>query len=115
MKLPTTVVTVVAVLVACTATGNASTSTHDARIVGAIRLCGGPAPGRCFSQNGVVSVLDSQHHVVSSQHTRHARFSFNLTPGTYALEAKTGGTRGELMVVARAHKTTKVNVVIPIP
>jgi hypothetical protein len=102
------------VLGAHTATGNASVPARNARVVGAIRLCGGPAPGRCFSQDGFVSVLDSQHHLVSSQHTRHARFSFNLAPGAYTLEAKTGGTARRVTVLAQAHKTTKANIVIPI-
>lgn len=84
-------------------------------VSGVIRLCGGPAPGRCFTQNGVVTVTSSEGKVVATEHTKHAKFSFDLQPGTYALEARTGGTRGKQTVLARRGKTTTANVVIPIP
>lgn len=93
----------------------ASSPARTARVTGLIRLCGGPAPGRCFTQDGIVSVLNSQHKVIASEHTKHAAFAFELAPGTYTLQATTGGTRGQKTVTARAHTTTKANVVIGIP
>jgi hypothetical protein len=97
--------------------GDAGTSSHSARIVGSIRLCGGPAPGRCFSQAGTVTLYNAQQHLLSTKHTKSGRFSFTVSPGTYTLQAGVGGTArtGKQTVVAHAHRTTKVNVVIPIP
>ncbi len=112
------VLVIFVVLVLLPACGNASASPHGARIDGSIRLCGGPAPGRCFSQEGTVALYDAQHHLLSTQHTRHGgRFSFAVSPGTYTLQAGIAGAArvGKQTVVARAHKTTKMNVVIPIP
>jgi len=43
--------TVIAALLALVAAGLAKTSARDARAVGVIRLCGDPAPGRCFNQD----------------------------------------------------------------
>jgi hypothetical protein len=106
--------TVIAIVPAVSQAG--TSQAHDARVVGVIRLCGGPAPGGCFNQNGVVSVLNSEHQVVASEHTTHAgAFAFELAPGAYTLQASTGGTHGRNTVVAHAHKTTTANVVIPIP
>ncbi len=48
---------------------------------GLIRLCGGPAPGHCFSRNGTVSVVPSQHVVVATQNTQGARLSFPPAAG----------------------------------
>jgi hypothetical protein len=112
----------VAVLVACAvalvcvaAFAGGSTVPRNARVIGVIRLCGGPFPGRCFTQDGSVFVLDSKHKVVASQHTRHAYFSFVLRPGDYKLVAKTGGTRVERSVVAKAHRTVHASIVIAVP
>jgi hypothetical protein len=103
-------------LLAFAASGLAKSSGSNARVVGVIRLCGGPAPGRCFNQDGVVSVRASHLKLIASQHTKRAAFAFSLPPGHYTLEATTGGTRSRrLPVDARAHTTIKVNVVIPIP
>lgn len=102
-------------LLATAAPGAATTPAHDGRVVGVIRLCGGPAPGRCFTQDGVVLVRNAQRQTVASEHTHHAAFSFGLLAGTYTLEAKTGGTRGTQTVLVRRGKTTTANVVIPIP
>jgi hypothetical protein len=102
------------VLGCCPAVGAASSGSRDARVVGVIRLCGGPAPGRCFTQNGTVLVYSGQR-LVATLRTNHAKFSTELAPGSYALEAQTGGTHRRVTVIARAHKTTVANIVIPIP
>jgi hypothetical protein len=91
----------------------------DAHVTGLIRLCGGPAvnghaPTRCFSQDGTVTVLDPRNDIVATQKTSHGRFSFSLPAGTYTLVARTGGARGQRLVVAKAHQTLRVNVVIAI-
>jgi len=86
----------------------------DAHVAGLIRLCGGPAPSRCFSQDGTVTVLDSHGQVVAAAKTRHARFALSLPPGTYSLVARTGGARGERTVVLGAGRTVHANVVVGI-
>jgi hypothetical protein len=86
----------------------------DAHVSGLVRLCGGPAPGRCFSQDATVTVLDAQGQVVATGKTSQARFSFSLPPGTYTLVARTGGTRGQRKVVLKANQTVQANIVIPI-
>lgn len=87
---------------------------HDARVVGHIRLCGGPAPGRCSSQRGVVSVY-RRHHLVARQHSAHGRFRFNLAPGRYTLTARSSGAHcPSRHVHARAHRTVRANIVCPI-
>jgi hypothetical protein len=95
--------------------GEARSLHRDARVVGVIRLCGGPAPGRCFSQDGTVSVIDSKGHLVASQQTKKGAFSFLLAPARYILQASTGGTRGRTSIVARAHRTTTARILIAIP
>jgi len=87
----------------------------DARVSGLVRLCGGPAPARCFSQDATIAALDAQGQVVSTGRTSEARFSLSLPPGSYTLVASTGGTRGERHVVLHANKTVQVNIVIAVP
>jgi hypothetical protein len=86
----------------------------DAHVSGLFRLCGGPPPGLCFSQNATVTVLDAQGQVVATGKTSQARFSFSLPPGTYTLIATTGGTRGQRKVVLKANQTVQANIIIPI-
>ncbi len=86
----------------------------DARVAGLIRLCGGPAPSRCASEDGTVTVLDSQGQVVAATGTRDARFALSLPPGTYSLVAVAGGAHGERTVVLEADRTVHVTVVVPI-
>jgi len=86
----------------------------DAHVSGVIRLCGGPAPGRCFSQNATVTVLDAEGQVVATARTRQARFAFALPPGAYTLVATTGGTGGRRRVVLSAGRTVQANIVIAI-
>jgi hypothetical protein len=103
-------------LLAFAAPGAAKGPRRDGSVTGAIRLCGGPAPGGCFTQNGTVKAKNSKGVVVASQQTKHGRFSFELRPGSYTLEARTGGgVHGKETVVVRLDKTTKANIVIPIP
>jgi hypothetical protein len=99
-------------LVAGTAT--AEMQTRTAKVLGVIRLCGGPAPSRCFHQNGLVSAIGTSGRVVASERTRHASFSFALAPGRYTLVATTGGALGQRQITLAAHETLHVNVVIPI-
>jgi hypothetical protein len=88
---------------------------RNAHIVGGIRLCGGPAPGRCFFQGGVV-LLYRGSHLLATQHTnRQAQFSFTVSPGRYTLEARTGGVARKQTFLAHAHRTTHANILIPIP
>jgi hypothetical protein len=84
------------------------------RVNGSIRLCGGPAPSRCFLRDGTVSALRGER-VVATEKTEHARFSFALAPGRYTLLARTGGTRGEREVSIVANRTLHANIVIPVP
>jgi hypothetical protein len=86
----------------------------DAQVAGLIRLCGGPAPSRCLSQDATVTVLDSQGQVVAAAKTRQARLAFSLPPGTYSLIATTGGARGERTAVLKADRTVHANIVVPI-
>ena len=104
----------VAVLLAVVAAVGAAT-TPRGRVTGLIRLCGGPPPGRCFLQDGTVYARGLRGHVVASQNSQHARFSFLLPPGAYILVAETGGTRGQRSIVIKAHRVLHANVVIPIP
>jgi hypothetical protein len=87
----------------------------DGRVTGSIRLCGGPAPGRCFDQDGTVSVLGRHDRLVATQRAVHAHFAFALPAGSYTLVARTGGTRGQRQVRIKAGRTLRVNVVIAVP
>src|ERR1700734_2823416 len=107
--------TLTGALLVCAASVQASTPARDGRVVGVIRLCGGPAPGRCFTQDGTVTATNSKGQLVATDQTKHAAFSFNLRPGSYTLEARTGGTRRKQTVLVQRGKTTTANVVIPIP
>jgi hypothetical protein len=104
---------VAVLLLAVVATGRASSTTRG-RVTGLIRLCGGPAPGRCFLQNGTVSVIGPRNLVVAKQTTRHAQFLFLLAPGQYTLLAKTDSIQRERTVVVKAHQLVHANIVIPI-
>ena len=85
------------------------------RVIGSIRLCGGPAPGPCFGRDGTVSVLGRHDRLVASQTTAHSRFSFPLPAGSYTLLARTGDMRGQRQVRVEAGRTLRVNVVIVVP
>jgi hypothetical protein len=108
------IVASVAVVLGIAVPSGAVTAPHG-RVTGLIRLCGGPAPGRCFSQDGTAYiVLGPGHRVMASQKTQHARFSFSLPPGHYTVVAKTGGTRGQRPIVIKANQVLRANVVIAI-
>ncbi|HEY1775743.1 MAG TPA: hypothetical protein VGG41_06245 [Solirubrobacteraceae bacterium] len=85
------------------------------RVTGLVRLCGGPAPGRCFSNQATVSVVTSRHVVVAKQQTRDGRFSFALVPGGYTLVARTGDLRRERPIVIRANRLLHANIVFSVP
>jgi hypothetical protein len=82
----------------------------DAHVTGLIRLCGGPAPGRCFTQTATVSVLDRAGDVVATERTSHGRFSFALPPGTYTLVASIGGARRTVALAAGDSKHENILV-----
>jgi hypothetical protein len=86
----------------------------DTHVSGLIRLCGGPPPSRCFSENATVTVLDARGQVVGTGKTSQTRFSFGLPPGTYTLVATTGGARGQRKVVVKADQTVEANIIVPI-
>jgi hypothetical protein len=101
-----------AALVAGTAT--AAPLPNDAEVVGLIRVCGGPPPGRCVHRDAVIFVIDPGHKVVASKRTLHGRFAFALAPGRYNLVATWAGPWVERAVTLTAHQTLHVNIVIPI-
>ena len=110
----------VAIVAICAARAPATPVGREARVTGLIRLCGGPIgvngrPRPCWHQNGTVTVLGSHGHVVATEKTRHARFSFSLPPGTYVLLARTGGTRGQRTVRLRPGLTLQANITIAVP
>jgi len=84
-------------------------------VSGSIRLCGGPAPSRCFDQEGTVSVLGRHDRLVATQRTVHSRFSFTLPAGTYTLIVRDGDVRGQRQVRIGAGQTLRANVVIAVP
>lgn len=86
---------------------------HSARVVGTVRLCGGPAPGHCFSQSATVTAY-AHHQSVAQQQTHQGRFKFQLLPGHYTLVATSGGAQGMSKVYARKNKTTRTRIVIHI-
>ena len=85
-----------------------------AHVNGLVRLCGGPAPSRCVTQNATVTVLNAAGEVVAAEATTHARFSFSLPSGTYTLVATSGGARGQRTVVLTGDHTLRANVTVPI-
>jgi len=91
---------------------DAVSATRDGRVSGSIRLCGGPAPGRCVARDGTVSVLDRHDRVVATETTAHARFSFTLPAGSYTLVASTAGVRAQRPIRIRAERTLRADVVI---
>ena len=110
----------VAVVAACAVSAPAASAGREARVTGLIRVCGGPIgvsgrPRPCWHQNGTVSVLGPNGHVIATQRTHHARFSFSLRPGTYTLLARTGGTRGQRTVSLRPGAGLQASVTIPVP
>jgi hypothetical protein len=86
----------------------------SAHVTGLVRLCGGLAPGHCFTQNGAVGVLDTAGEVVATQATTRASFSFSLPPGTYSLVATTGRATGRQTVTLIAGRRVHSNIVVPI-
>jgi hypothetical protein len=85
----------------------------NAHVTGFVRLCGGPSPGRCFTQNATVTVVNIAGDVVAAELTSRARFSFMLRPGTYTLVATTGGATGQRTIVLMGGHTRRTNVVVP--
>jgi hypothetical protein len=101
---------------------------------GYVLLCGGPAPGRCSVEtieacappNGCIKsdrvlVIDSRGRRVAQQKLVHARFYIRLRPGRYTGELLGDGDKVRGVVTqtrsfsVRAHRTTVVRFLIPIP
>ncbi len=93
----------------------ASMVIRDAHVVGKFEACGGPPPGHCWLQKtGTVSAIrDPSHRVVATRRLTDGRFSFHLLPGKYTLAAR--GQPWRTTVHAVAGRTTRANIVIPIP
>lgn len=86
-------------------------------VVGTVQLCGGPMPGRCFSQPTTVSVLAADGTTVGARFEtgRDGRFSIPLAPGDYTLALDSFGATGEWPVHALAGASVRIDPVIPIP
>jgi hypothetical protein len=100
----------VAVLLAVADAGCASTAPRG-RVTGLIRVCGGPAPGRCRSDDGTAYVLGARRRVLATQETRHARFSFLMPPGRYTLAAMADGMRDQRSIIVKADVVLHANIV----
>jgi hypothetical protein len=91
------------------------TLTAIAHVHGLIRVCGGPAPSRCLTQDATVSVHDAAGRTIATERTHDARFFFSLPPAPYTLIARTGGTSGTRSVTLAAGRTVTANITIAIP
>jgi hypothetical protein len=93
-----------------------SVPSRSAIITGYVRLCGGPAPGRCFIATfGVcqapvgcvttdrVAVLNPDGRQVTAQRLHHARFHLRVRPGRYTVELIGDGKRVHHQVMQRRH------------
>jgi hypothetical protein len=84
---------------------------RNARVSGVVRLCGGPAPGRCFTESVRVSVTGPGDHVVARAHPSNGRFSFDLAPGIYTVSAQASGYLiGMVSIRALAGRTTNADI-----
>jgi hypothetical protein len=109
---------------------------RTARISGSIRLCGGPAPGRCFAStvggctpgegcatSDRVVAIDAAGRQAAAQRLRrgNGRFSLHVAPGRYVVELLADGkhVHGRLMqargATVRAGKTTRVVFSFDVP
>jgi hypothetical protein len=107
---------------------------RNATISGYVRLCGGPAPGRCRKgtigncQPGQgcvttdrIEVLDAAYERIAAARLHHARFSVRVPAGRYRVSLLADGrsVHGRVMatrtVIARAHRTTKVAFQFDVP
>jgi hypothetical protein len=95
-----------------------------ATVVGHIRLCGGPAPGRCWTSGSLVGqvVADNSSNVwvaMSQQHKGRFRFTI-ATPGRYTFRAmgtgkQTNAVLAKTSATVQAGVTTNVVLTIPVP
>jgi len=95
-----------------------------ATVVGHIRLCGGPAPGRCWTSGSLVGqvVADNSSNLwvaMSQQHKGRFRFTI-ATPGRYTFRAmgtgkQTNAVLAKTSATVRAGATTNVVLTIPVP
>lgn len=84
------------------------------RVVGKVRLCGGPAPGQCFTQRATVTAYRHHKAVAHTQTAQRGRFSLRLGAGRYLLIARSGGAQGQRNVAIRHDRTTDTRIVIPV-
>lgn len=91
------------------------------RVAGHLRLCGGPAPGRCFIENingnDRILAVDSKGRWLAIAPVRGGRFSFTIArPGRYTFKLVAGRqvvkTRRQSVAMGR---TTRVVFLIPVP
>jgi hypothetical protein len=100
----------VAVAVGTVGCGGGSV-TKNARVAGVVKLCGGPAPGRCFTEPVRISILNTSQRLVARSRPTNARFSFDLAPGAYTVSAEASGHMiGSVSVHAVAGRTTLANI-----
>jgi hypothetical protein len=89
---------------------------HDAvarqgHLTGVVKLCGGAAPGRCFTEPAHIAVVGTDNRVAARSHSLHGRFFFDLVPGIYTVSAKANGyVIRTASVDVVAGKTAHVNI-----
>jgi hypothetical protein len=107
---------------------------RTAVVSGYVRLCGGPAPGRCWKgeigfceapkgcvTSDRVAAVNASGRRDATQRLLHGRFKLRLVPGRYTIELLGDGkrVRGEVMqhkkVWARARRTTTVRFLFDVP
>ncbi len=121
-----------------TSSGFSSGGARTATIAGQLRLCGGPAPGRCFSstvggcappdgcsRSDRVVAIDTAGAIVAEQRLRFpypdGKFRLQVSPGQYAVELLADGPRIHDRVMqtrgatARARHTARVIFTFDVP
>jgi hypothetical protein len=86
----------------------------SARVVGTVRRCGGPSPGRCTLQHARVSMLSAGHGIVARGTTWRGHFAFRVRPGRYTVVAMTDGMRLRRLVRARARAVLTLSLVFDV-
>ena len=85
---------------------------RNAVVVGHLKWCGGPAPGRCgigeINNFDRVEAVDVRGRRVAMQTIRNGRFRFHVKPGTYLL-LLLADAKGTHHVVQRQHVKARAN------
>jgi Carboxypeptidase regulatory-like domain len=79
-----------------------------ATLVGRIRACGGPPPGRCRLATARVIATNDNTGASASGTAKSGKFSYRLRPGTYTVVVKFSGSKQQRRVVVPRHETTRV-------